>query len=156
MTKRARHISWDDYFMNVAILSSHRSKDPDKQVGACIVNSEKKIVATGYNGFPTGCSDDAKDDSGKKWWSKELKNKYVCHAEANAIMNTTTPIKGCILYCTLFPCNKCTQLLIQGGISEIKYMDTKDQTIEPYKSSVEMLNVVGIKYDKYTPRRPWL
>ena len=53
-----KHISWDEYFMGVAILSSYRSKDPSTKVGACIVNEDKRIIGIGYNGFPYGCLDE--------------------------------------------------------------------------------------------------
>ena len=58
MPKRKDYITWDEYFMGIAELSAERSKDPNTQVGACIVNDENKILSIGYNGFPTGCSDD--------------------------------------------------------------------------------------------------
>ena len=58
MQKRVDYLSWDEYFMGVALLSAHRSKDPNTQVGACIINEKKKIVGIGYNGLPIGCSDD--------------------------------------------------------------------------------------------------
>ena len=56
--KRTDYLSWDEYFMSVAYLASMRSKDPNTQVGACIVDSNNKILSMGYNGFPMGCSDD--------------------------------------------------------------------------------------------------
>lgn len=58
MSKRKDYISWDEYFMGVALLASQRSKDPSTQVGACIVNDDNRIMSVGYNGFPRGCSDD--------------------------------------------------------------------------------------------------
>ena len=57
--KRTDYISWDEYFMGIAMLSAQRSKDNSTQVGACIVNDQHKIVSVGYNGMPTGCNDDA-------------------------------------------------------------------------------------------------
>ena len=79
--KRDDVISWQDYFVGLALLSAKRSKDPNTQVGACIVNQEKRIVGIGYNGFPQGISDDEfpwgknqEDDLGNKY-------PYVCHAE---------------------------------------------------------------------------
>jgi dCMP deaminase len=72
--KREDFLSWTDYFMATAFLAAKRSKDPCSQVGACIVNEDKKIVGVGYNGMPTGCSDDNFP------WSKtaesELDTKY--------------------------------------------------------------------------------
>ena len=84
--KRTDYISWDEYFMGVAILSGMRSKDPNSQVGACIVSQDNKILSMGYNGFPMGCSDD------KFPWAREgdaldTKYLYVTHSELNAILN---------------------------------------------------------------------
>ena len=93
--KRDNVIQWDDYLMSVAFLSSMRSKDPNTQVGACIVNTENRIVGIGYNGFPTGCSDD--DLPWDRVADNELDTKYpyVCHAEVNAILNkNSADVKG--------------------------------------------------------------
>ncbi len=57
MPKREDYISWDEYFMGIALLSAMRSKDPNTQVGACIVNQNNKIMSVGYNGLPIGCDD---------------------------------------------------------------------------------------------------
>ena len=116
--KRKDYISWDEYFMGIALLSAKRSKDPSTQVGACIVNQFNKIVGIGYNGFPIGCSDDelpwarSADDSNK------TKYPYVVHAEANAILNSTKDLHGSRMYVALFPCNECTKLIIQSGIKK--------------------------------------
>ena len=56
--KREDYISWDEYFMGIAMLAARRSKDPNTQVGACIVSQDNIILSTGYNGMPKGCSDD--------------------------------------------------------------------------------------------------
>uniref|UniRef100_A0A8C8SEI0 Deoxycytidylate deaminase n=1 Tax=Pelusios castaneus TaxID=367368 RepID=A0A8C8SEI0_9SAUR len=114
--KREDYLEWPEYFMAVAFLSAQRSKDPNSQVGACIVNSENKIVGIGYNGMPNGCSDDLLP------WTRTAQNKldtkypYVCHAELNAIMNkNSADVKGCSMYVALFPCNECAKLIIQAG-----------------------------------------
>lgn len=79
--KRSDPIKWDDYFMAIAFLSSMRSKDPSTQVGACIVNPDKRIVGMGYNGFPRGCSDDELP------WCRQAENeldtKYPVRADPN-------------------------------------------------------------------------
>ena len=101
--KRESHISWDEYFMGIAVLSSMRSKDPNTQVGACIVSPDRKIVGVGYNGFPIGCSDDDLPWDREGEWL-ETKYPYVCHAELNAILNSTMAnLKGATLYVALFP-----------------------------------------------------
>ncbi|ETV86829.1 hypothetical protein, variant 3 [Aphanomyces astaci] len=112
--KRKDYLSWDDYFMSVAFLSSMRSKDPSTQVGACIVNAEKKIVGIGYNGFPNGCDDDVLPWARQAESPLDTKYPYVCHAEMNAILNkNATSVKGCSIYVALFPCNECAKLIIQ-------------------------------------------
>ena len=140
------HISWDEYFMGVAALSAKRSKDPNTQVGACIVNEDKRIVGIGYNGFPRGCNDDVFP------WGKgnadPLENKYpyVVHAEANCILNTTEKLKGATLYVTLFPCNECAKLIIQSGIKHLVYMHDKYRNESSNVASRRMLDAAGIEY----------
>jgi dCMP deaminase len=144
---RTNYISWDDYFMGVALLSAKRSKDPNTQVGACIVNKDKKIVGIGYNGFPTGISDAEFpwDNVGEHL---ETKYPYVVHAEPNAILNATTSLKDCTLFVTLFPCNECAKLIIQSGIREIVYLDDKYASSESTIASRRMFDAVGLKYRK--------
>lgn len=142
---RKDYISWDDYFMGVAILSSMRSKDPNTQVGACIVNRDKKIVGIGYNGFPIGIN-----DSEFPWENVgehlDTKYPYVVHAEPNAILNSTTSLKNCILYVTLFPCNECAKLIIQAGIKEIIFLEDKYSSSESIIASKKMFDAVGVTY----------
>lgn len=138
MPKRPDYISWDEYFMGVALLSAMRSKDPSTQVGACIVSPEKKIVGVGYNGFPSGCSDDELP------WEREgnfLDTKYpfVCHAELNAILNSNSNLRGSSLYVALFPCNECAKASIQAGIAEIVYLSDKYADSDAVKASKLML-----------------
>ena len=141
------HINWDEYFMGVALLSSMRSKDPNTKVGACIVNSEKRIVGIGYNGFPVGCDDNEFP------WSRDgefldTKYPYVVHAEPNAILNANSRTQGCTLYVSLFPCNECAKLIIQSGIKEIVFMDDKYNGTESDQASKRMLDAAGVKYRK--------
>lgn len=127
-TKRDRYLSWDDYFMSVAFLSAQRSKDPNKQVGACIVGEDKLILGVGYNGFPRGCADSALPWAKKSTNGDELETKYpyVCHAEMNAIMNkNSASVAGGTLYVTMYPCNECAKLIIQAGIREVVYYEGK-------------------------------
>jgi dCMP deaminase len=148
MKKRQDYISWDEYFMGVALLSAKRSKDPSTQVGACIVSDKNKIVGAGYNGFPMGCDDDEFP------WDKEgdflhTKYAYVCHAELNAILNNIgMDLKGCKIYTALFPCNECSKAIIQSGITEVIYLSDKYSGTDPSKASKMMLNKAGVKYRK--------
>lgn len=152
MTKRQDYISWDEYFMGIALLSAKRSKDPNTQVGACIVNDQNKIVGTGYNGLPIGCSDDEFP------WSKhgdflDTKYPYVCHAELNAILNNIgMDLKGCKIYTALFPCNECTKAIIQSGIKEIVYLSDKYNGSDTSIASKKMLDTAGISYRKVISR----
>ncbi len=146
LTKRQDYISWDEYFMGVALLSARRSKDPNTQVGACIVNEKNKIVGAGYNGLPIGCSDDDFP------WEKEgdflqTKYPYICHAELNAILNNIgMDLKGCKIYTALFPCNECTKAIIQAGIGEVIYLSDKYEGSDVFKASKFMLDKAGVTY----------
>lgn len=146
--KREDYITWDEYFMGIAILSSERSKDPNTGVGACIVNSDNKILSMGYNGAPTGLSDD-KFPWGREGSFLETKYAYVCHAEMNAILNCPTSVKGARVYVTLFPCNECAKAIIQSGIKEVIYLDDKYHDTDGCKASRMMFDNCGVSYRKY-------
>lgn len=144
MNKREDYINWDEYFMGVAILSGKRSKDPSTQVGACIVTEDNKIVGVGYNGFPYGCSDDDFPWNKTGDW-KNTKYPYVCHAELNAILNSTKDLKGCRIYVSLFPCNECAKAIIQSGIKEVIYISDKDNGKDFNIASKKMFEYAQIK-----------
>jgi len=154
MDKREDHISWDEYFMGVAVLSSMRSKDPNTQVGACIVSSEKKIIGVGYNGFPTGCSDDELPWAREGDWI-QTKYPYVCHAELNAILNSNNSamLRGATLYVALFPCNECAKAVIQAGIKKIVYLSDKYAETDATKASKLMLKAAGVTFEKLETKR---
>jgi len=147
--KRKDYLSWDEYFMGVALLSAERSKDPNTQVGACVANEDNKIVGVGYNGFPWGCSDD------RLPWAREgnyldTKYPYVCHAELNAVLNSTThDLKNCRIYVGLFPCNECTKVIIQSGIEEIIYLSDKYADSDSVKASKRMLDESNTGYRQF-------
>lgn len=149
--KRRDYISWDEYFMGVAMLSAMRSKDPHTQVGACIVSEDNKILSMGYNGFPAGCSDDAFP------WAREgepLDNKYLytTHSELNAILNYRGgSLEGSKLYVTLFPCNECAKAIIQAGIKTLIYACDKYANTPAVRASKRMLNAAGVRYYHYEP-----
>ena len=144
MQKRTNYISWDEYFMGVALLSARRSKDPHTQVGACIVNKKNKIVGTGYNGLPAGC-DDNDFPWGKQGDFLDTKYPYVCHAELNAILNNIgMDLAGCRIYTALFPCNECSKAIIQSGITEVVYLSNKYETTDSAQAARKMLETAGI------------
>ncbi len=146
------NITWDEYFMGMALLSSQRSKDPSTKVGACIVDADHKVVSNGYNGMPTGI--DEKKISWNKGEGLDSKYLYVCHAEFNAILNTRdgAALKGCTLYVTLFPCNECAKAIIQTGIKEIVYLENKYADTLGVQASALMLELAGVKVRKYEGR----
>ena len=153
MSKRKDYISWDEYFMGIALLSSYRSKDPNTQVGACIVDGNNKIMSVGYNGFPLGCSDDEFpwDRSGDEF---DTKYPYVVHAELNAILNSGgRSLQGCKIYVALFPCNECAKAIIQSGIKEVIYISDKYKDSVNNRVSRRMFDAAGVKYKKIAMSR---
>ena len=148
MNKRDNYIDWDTYFMLIAKISSMRSKDPNTQVGACIVNDNKKIVSCGYNGAPTGFSDEIMP------WNREgdfinTKYPYVCHAELNAILNSNADLRGCTIYVDLFPCNECAKAIIQCGIKKVVYLSDKYNGTDENTVSKKLLDECGVKYEQF-------
>lgn len=148
--KRHDYLNWDEYFIGIALLSAKRSKDPNTQVGACIVNSENRILSVGYNGMPSGCSDDVFP------WDRDgndalgTKYAFVCHAELNAILNYTGgSVRGARIYTTLFPCNECTKAIIQSGIKEIIYFSDKYSESDNVRAAKRMLDAAGVAYRQY-------
>ena len=153
MPKRKDYISWDEYFMGIAMLSSYRSKDPNTQVGACIVNDRNKIMSVGYNGLPSGCSDDEFpwERTGDEY---DTKYPYVCHAELNAILNSGgSNLEGCKVSVALFPCNECAKAIIQSGIKEVIYISDKYADSVGVKASKRMFDAAGVKYTKLEMKR---
>ncbi|MBR3201746.1 MAG: dCMP deaminase family protein [Mogibacterium sp.] len=149
VTKREDYISWDEYFMGVAILAAKRSKDPNTQVGACIVDKNNVILTTGYNGFPKGCSDDEFP------WDREgeiTKYPFVVHAELNAILNASgKDLSGSRIYVALFPCNECAKAIIQSGIKEVIYLSDKYADTPSTQASKLMLTTAGVKLTQMHP-----
>lgn len=146
--KREDYLSWDEYFMGIALLSSMRSKDPSTQVGACIVDENNKILSVGYNGMPHHCSDDEFP------WGKDeglaSKYLYVCHAELNAILNCHNgSVSGATVYTTLFPCNECAKAIIQSGIKKVVYYSDKYADTDGVMASKRMFDSAGVKYAAY-------
>ena len=148
--KREDYITWDEYFMGIAKLSAERSKDPNTQVGCCIVSDENKILSMGYNGFPTGCSDD--DFPWGKGEGLDSKYLYSTHSELNAILNYPgASLKNARLYVTLFPCNECAKAIIQCGIKELVYACDKYAATTIVQASKKMLSAAGVKFRQYEP-----
>jgi dCMP deaminase len=144
--KRTDYISWDEYFMGIAMLAAKRSKDPSTQVGACIVSGDNIIISTGYNGMPKGCSDD------EFTWGREgedTKYPYVVHAELNAILNANgRDLRGSRVYVALFPCNECAKAIIQSGVTEVVYLSDKYKDTMGNLASKRMLTAAGVTFKK--------
>ena len=150
------NISWDEYFMSIALLSSLRSKDGNTKVGACIVSNDHKVLSLGYNGMPLGVSDEEIPWAGSKENKPYLETKYpyVCHAELNAILNSNHNLKGSTLYVTLFPCNECTKAVIQAGIKKVVYLSDKYHDTDAEVAARRMLDMAKIPYVHYEGRLP--
>ena len=147
--KRTDYISWDEYFMAVAKLAGMRSKDPNTQVGACIVSQSNKILSMGYNGFPIGCSDD-EFPWARVGDTENTKYAYVTHAELNAILNYRGNLEGAKLYVSLFPCNECAKAIIQAGIRTVVYSDDKYGNTPSVRASRRKFDAAGVTYREYT------
>ena len=138
-------LSWDEYFMSLAMLSAKRSKDPNTQVGSVIVDENNVLVSMGYNGLPRGVE-------GNFPWNREgefedTKYPYVVHSELNAILNSkTTNLKNCKIYVALFPCNECAKAIIQSGIKHVYYLCDKHHDEPIYRVSRKLLDSAGVKY----------
>ncbi len=149
--KRTDYINWDEYFMGIAILSAERSKDNSTQVGACIVSRDNKIVSVGYNGMPTGCSDDEMPWERTGDTPLDTKYPFVCHAELNAILNSRNSVEGCTLYVTLFPCNECAKAIIQSGIKRVVYFSNKYAGTDSVLASELLFRACGVEMSEYIP-----
>lgn len=151
---RKDYLTWDEYFMAIAKLSAKRSKDPNTQVGACIVSKDNRILCCGYNGAPNGFDDDVFP------WNRDgkpldTKYMYVCHAELNAIINyrgSRKDFEGARLYVDLFPCNECAKVIIQAGIKEVIYLSDKYCGTEGNIASKKLFDQCGVKYTKFDSR----
>ena len=147
--KRTDYITWDEYFMGIAMLAAKRSKDPSTQVGACIVSHDNIIISTGYNGMPKGCSDDEFPWARSGETDDQTKYPYVVHAELNAILNANgRDLRGSRIYVALFPCNECAKAIIQSGIREVYYLSDKYADTMMNLVSKRMLDAAGVKYTR--------
>lgn len=140
--------------MGLATLSAMRSKDPNTQVGACIVNADNRIVSVGYNGFPRGCSDEEFPWERAAENPNDTKYPFVCHAELNAILNAYgRDMRGARIYVALFPCSECAKAIIQAGITEVIYISDKYADTDNNKASKKMLAAAGVKLTQFVSER---
>lgn len=124
---------WDRRFLALAEHVAEWSKDPSTQVGCVIANSEKKVVALGYNGFPKGI-----EDTPERFNDRETKYKYVVHSEPNAIANANSNVRGCTIYTWPFaPCRECMKLIITHGIIRVVYPEASKELRARWGDSLE-------------------
>lgn len=151
--RREDYLSWEDYFMSVALLTAQRSKDPNTQVGACIVDDQRRIVGLGYNGMPRGLHDDSMPWAKQNKYDVHNKYVYVTHAEVNAILNSkgsySSHVNGGTLYASLFPCEHCTKKIIQAGIKKVVYLEDKYHTTDGCCASRAMLRCAKVEVQEH-------
>jgi dCMP deaminase len=139
--------SWDNYFIRLAREASSRSSDESTQVGA-IIERNKKVLATGYNGFPS------KVQEMKDRIISPEKYNWVSHAESNAILMCAKEginISGSTIYVyPLAPCNECAKAIIQSGVEKViaRVPITNDNWTRANQIAEEMFLEAGIKFNK--------
>tara|TARA_R110000796_G_scaffold132862_1_gene248305 strand:+ start:360 stop:812 length:453 start_codon:yes stop_codon:yes gene_type:complete len=145
---KERQERWDRRFMEMAELVSTWSKDPSTKIGVVIVDRMRRVISTGYNGFPRGI-----DDSWEKYADRQHKYAHVVHGELNAILSATTSLGSSTLY--LFgmpgpPCSGCTKHILQTGISRIvsRQGDYPERWADDFILSRAMLEEVGVDYEE--------
>lgn len=154
MSKREDYSTWEQYFMELALLSSERSKDPSTRVGACIVDENNRIISVGYNGLTKGMDDDTFCWDSKGEETGDLyttKNPWIVHAELNAILNShSINLTGSTIYVTLFPCNECAKAIIQSGIKKVVYlrMYRHKELVKITNKMFECANVECVPYNE--------
>lgn len=135
--------------MGLAKVSAMRSKDPNTQVGAILVNDQNRVIGLGYNGMPKG------NDIDFPWKrvGQEMTKKYayVVHAEMNAILNAIKSVNQSRLYVSLFPCSSCAKFVVQAGVKEIIYEDDKYEDTEDNKISKFIFTKSNVLFRKITP-----
>jgi dCMP deaminase len=134
--------------MMVALLTSQRSPDPNTQVGACIVDNDNRLLATGYNGLPRGVS------YTQIPWEREgeyhqTKYAYIVHAEKNAIHNAQSSLVNSTLFVTLYPCAECAKDIIQAGIRKIYYLDNKYKGTPHQLAAEKLFDLANIKIEQF-------
>lgn len=116
-------VKWDHRFLDLASMVASWSKEPNTRVGCVIVDENRRIVSTGYNGFPRGVKDtlDRIND-------RDTKLALTLHAEENALLYAGANVDGCTAYVTHPPCSTCTAKLIQSGIKRVVHCKLTDSS----------------------------
>ena len=138
---------WDMRFLELADTIRKWSKDPSRKIGAIAVR-DRKILATGYNGFPKGI-----EDTAERYNNREIKYRYVVHAEMNCIYNAAAngiSLKDSTLYIQGLPvCGDCALGRIQAGVSRVVAISgsTPDRWKEAIDKTDEIFKEAGIVYE---------
>jgi dCMP deaminase len=134
--------NWSHRFLDLAEFLSNWSKDPSTKVGAVIVDDERRIVSTGYNGLARGV-----EDTWERLNNRELKYKIVVHAERNAIIFARQNLKGCTLFTWPFmPCAACAAMVIQAGIKEVVSLrNDNPRWQDDFKLTEQMFKEAGVR-----------
>ena len=133
-------ISWDEYFMGIALLSAMRSKDPTIQEGACIVSENNKVLSISYNTPPNGYSAERFN-----WNDKS----QVVHATSNAILNyqgNQSDFQNAKIYVDVFPDYECAKEIIQSGIKEVICLANNNMETPEIIASKKLFDILGINY----------
>lgn len=145
-SKNPDRIGWDEYFMELAYLVKRRSPDSQTQHGAVIVDSNNRVISTGYNGFPSGGPDHLLPNE------RPYKYDFIIHAEMNAILSSKQDLLNCTMYVTGIPCKSCILHILGSGIKDIVFGDIsyrenkKDLFFKAYLYSLYDMHLW--KYDK--------
>ena len=142
---------WDERFIRIATEVATWSKDPGTKVGAVLIY-DRRIIATGYNGFPQGILDDQ-----VRYDKRELKLAYTVHAEVNAILNAAkngASTNGSTLYVTFSPCVSCATSVVQAGVSTVVcpcVSTAPERWRESFQMGQNLLREAGIKIKTFIP-----
>jgi len=173
-TARVR-LSWTDYFLGICDAVAARSIDVETQVDCVIVNQHRRIVSTGYNGFPAGVDDSFWPRSREErqlvplvaldrkmpavtlptgWVEREefyRVDKYaaMAHAEMNAVVSAVQDLHGCTLYSQMFPCAECAKVIITAGIRKVVYRQTREH--ELWAVAKELFIQAGVEMFQAVP-----
>ena len=143
--------SWDDYFMALARQAATRSKDPNTQHGAIVVDPFKRVLSTGYNGGCRRIPDSLVD------WSRPAKYSFVIHAEENALWHSQRlDLDGCTLYVTGCPCSRCMLRIAHAGVSRVVYGGTQSACVddEDWKLTQKIASLAGVELRQYHEKSP--
>jgi len=143
----ASQFEWDNRYLDLAKQISTWSKDPSKKIGAVAVGKEGQVLAQGYNGFPRGIKDNP-----DRYLNKEMKYKFVVHAEMNVIYNASyngVSLKGSTLYVYGLPvCSECAKGIVQTGVSRIVMVasDVSERWKESFETTKVIFDEAGIEW----------